>query len=98
MNGFENRTAAGNAENILTAKTTKTITITIRVLDNKKIVLQVPYSIEHIAKIKTIPYYFWHKEEKYWSFPYTRNILSEIENYFKKLNYQVEIKNINTGG
>ena len=97
MNGFENRTAAGNAENILTAKTTKTITITIRVLDNKKIVLQVPYSIEHIAKIKTIPYYFWHKEEKYWSFPYTRNILSEIENYFKKLNYQVEIKNINTG-
>jgi len=73
-------------------------TVSIEVIDYKKIILRFPFAKEHIAKIKTIPYYFWHKEEKYWSFSYTQNILSEIENYFRKFNYQIEIKNINTKG
>ena len=33
----------------------------------------------------------WHKEGKYWSFAYTENILVEIESYFKKFNYSIEI-------
>lgn len=72
--------------------------VSIEVIDYKKIILRFPFAKEHIAKIKTIPYYYWHKEEKYWSFSYTQNILSEIESYFRLFNYQIETKNINTKG
>jgi site-specific recombinase XerD len=73
-------------------------TVSMEIIDYKKIILRFPFAKEHIAKIKTIPYYYWHKEEKYWSFSYTQNILSEIESYFSKFNYQIETKNINTKG
>ncbi|HNW99490.1 MAG TPA: tyrosine-type recombinase/integrase [Bacteroidales bacterium] len=60
------------------------------IIDEKKIILRFPFAKAHIAKIKTLPYYIWHKEEKYWSFPYTANIKSEIENYFSRFGYEIE--------
>jgi site-specific recombinase XerD len=67
-------------------------------VDYKKIILRVPFAKEHIIKLKTIPYYYWHKEDKYWSFPYSQNIFDEIETYFKKFNYDIKSKFINTKG
>ena len=72
------------------------IKVNIEIIDYKKLILRFPFAKEHLAKIKTIPYYYWHKDGKYWSFPYTLNILNEIENYFSKFNYQIESKNVNT--
>jgi site-specific recombinase XerD len=80
------------------AKTKKPNTVSIEIIDNKKIILRFPFAKEHISKIKSIPYYYWHKEEKYWSFPYTENILSEIESYFSKFNYAIESIYTNTKG
>jgi site-specific recombinase XerD len=67
-------------------------TVIVEVVDNKKILLRFPFAKEHVARIKNIPYYYWHNEGKFWSFPYTENILSEIESYFKKFNYEIESK------
>jgi site-specific recombinase XerD len=64
-------------------------------MDYKKVIIKFPYAKEHIAKIKTIPYYSWHREDKYWSFPFTPNILIEIESYFRKFDYRIETKNLN---
>jgi integrase/recombinase XerD len=66
------------------------------IVDERKIILRFPFAKAHIAKMKTLPYYFWHKEEKYWSFPYTPNIKSEIENYFKEFGFTIESNFINT--
>lgn len=77
---------------------TQNKTACIEIIDYKKIILRFPFAKEHIAKIKTIPYYYWHKEEKYWSFSFSQNILSELENYFHKFNYLIDIKLINTKG
>ena len=76
-------------------KKQKPNTVSIDIVDHKKIILRFPFAREHVAKIKNIPYYYWHKEEKYWSFPYTENILSEIESYFSKFNYKIERKSTN---
>jgi site-specific recombinase XerD len=64
--------------------------VSMDIIDEKKIILRFPFAKEHIAKIKTLPYYYWHKEEKHWSFPYTPNIKSEIENYFKQFGFEIE--------
>jgi len=60
------------------------------IVDEKKIILRFPFAKGHVEKIKTLPYYVWHKEEKYWSFPYTANIKSEIENYFAQFGFEIE--------
>ena len=67
-------------------------TVMIEIVDNKIILMRFPFSKEHVARIKNIPYYYWHNEGKYWSFPYTENILSELESYFKQFNYAIESK------
>jgi len=84
------------SKGLLSKKTS--IKVSIEIIDYKKIILRFPFAKEHLAKIKTIPYFYWHKDGKYWSFPYTINILNEIENYFSKFNYQIESKNINSKG
>jgi len=60
------------------------------IVDEKKIILRFPFAKGHVEKIKTLPYYQWHKAEKYWSFPYTANIKSEIENYFAQFGFEIE--------
>ena len=60
------------------------------IIDEKKIILRFPFAKAHVAKVKTLPYYQWHKEGKYWSFPYTANIQSEIENYFAQFGFEIE--------
>lgn len=72
--------------------------IKIEVVDYKKILLRFPFSKEHIAKMKTIPYYFWNKEQKQWHFPYSQNILDVIQHYFKAFEYSIECKYLNTKG
>ncbi|HOY33455.1 MAG TPA: site-specific integrase [Bacteroidales bacterium] len=72
--------------------------IKIEIIDYRKIILRFPFSKTHIAKMKTIPYYFWDKNQKHWSFPYSQHIKEEIEYYFKNFNYQIETHFINTKG
>lgn len=60
------------------------------IIDERKIILRFPFAKAHVAKVKTLPYYFWNKEERYWSFPYTANIKSEIENYFSQFGFDIE--------
>jgi hypothetical protein len=43
--------------------------VLMEIVDEKKIILRFPFAKAHVAKIKTLPYYTWHKEEKHWSFP-----------------------------
>ncbi|MEI8203556.1 MAG: site-specific tyrosine recombinase/integron integrase [Bacteroidota bacterium] len=70
--------------------------ISLEIIDYKKIILRLPYNKEHIEKIKTIPYHSWNIKEKYWKFPYTRNIEEEIISYFRKFDYQINIKYLDT--
>jgi len=64
--------------------------VLMNIIDEKKIILRFPFAKAHVAKMKTIPYYFWHQDEKYWSFPYTLKIKSEIENYFAQFGFEIE--------
>ena len=68
----------------------KSSVVSIDIIDEKKIILRFPLARAHVAKMKTLPYCYWHKEEKHWSFPYTPNIKSEIENYFKQFGFEIE--------
>ena len=79
-----------SANEKLPTPNSKLQTVNIDIIDEKKIILRFPFAKEHVAKIKTLPLYYWHKEEKYWSFPYTANIKSEIENYFAQFGFEIE--------
>jgi len=45
--------------------------------EDKRIKLTLPYNPTYIKKIKTIPGYYWHPDKKYWSFPYSEDILKK---------------------
>jgi site-specific recombinase XerD len=64
--------------------------VMMEIVDEKKIILRFPFARAHVAKVKTLPYYQWHKEGRYWTFPYTANIKSEIENYFSRFGFEIE--------
>lgn len=66
--------------------------VTMKIVDEKKIILNFPFARGHIAKMKTLPLYFWDKEKKHWTFPYTPAIKSEIEQYFEKFGYEINCK------
>ncbi len=42
------------------------------------LVVRVPYSPEHVAKIKTLPGRRWHPDGKYWTIPYTDRALARL--------------------
>jgi len=63
--------------------------VSIDIIDSKKIILKFPFAREHVAKIKTLPLYFWDKDKKYWTFPYTPSIKEEIETYFKEFGFTI---------
>ncbi len=65
-------------------------TVEIEIINSKHIVVYFPFSFEHVKKMKTLPLYYYQAEDKSWKFPYTENILSELESYFKKFNYTIE--------
>jgi len=58
--------------------------------EDKRIKLILPYNPTYIKKIKTIPGYYWHPDKKYWSFPYSKDILKRILSIFKGENIQVD--------
>lgn len=64
--------------------------VLMEIVDEKKIILRFPFARAHVAKVKTLPYYTWNNEEKYWSFPYTPNIKSEIKHYFSQFGFEIE--------
>jgi len=55
-----------------------------------RIKLTLPYNSTYIKKIKTIPGYRWHPDKKYWSFPYSKDILKRILSIFKAENIQLD--------
>ena len=64
--------------------------VMMEIVDEKKIILRFPFAKANVAKVKTLPYYTWNKEGKYWSFPYTENIKKEIESYFSQFGFEIE--------
>lgn len=66
--------------------------VTMRIVNEKKIVLNFPFAKEHVAKMKTLPLYVWNAKEKHWIFPYTPVIKEEIEAYFTNLGYYVKCR------
>lgn len=64
--------------------------VLMNIIDEKKIILNFPFAREHIIKMKTLPYYFWDKDKKHWTFPYSLKIKSEIENYFARFGFDIE--------
>jgi integrase/recombinase XerD len=66
--------------------------VTMKIVDEKKIILNFPFARGHIEKMKTLPLYFWDREKKHWTFPYTPAIKSEIEQYFEKFGYEINCK------
>ncbi len=64
--------------------------VRIDIIDEKKIILKFPFARCHVAKMKTLPLYSWDNNNKHWSFPYTLNIKSEIENYFNQFGFEIE--------
>jgi len=74
----------------------KSDVVYIDIIDEKKIILKFPFAKAHVAKMKTLPFYFWDVDKKYWTFPYTLKIKSEIENYFGQFGFNIECRFINT--
>jgi len=58
--------------------------------EDKRIKLTLPYNPTYIKKIKTISGYRWHPDKKYWSFPYSKDILKRILFIFKGENIQLD--------
>ncbi|MFQ6084088.1 MAG: site-specific integrase [Candidatus Aminicenantia bacterium] len=50
--------------------------------ESSRITVAFSYNPAHIAKIKNINGYRWHPKEKYWSFPYSKDILENILTLF----------------
>jgi len=70
--------------------------VSMDIIDERKIILKFPFARVHVAKMKTLPCYFWDKDKKLWRFPYTAAIKSEIENYFERFGFEVESNFIKT--
>jgi integrase/recombinase XerD len=77
-------------DELLTDRVLKGRLVVMDIIDERKIILKFPFAKEHIAKVKTLPMYFWDKEQKHWTFPYTPSIKIEIENYFESFGYAVK--------
>ena len=60
------------------------------VIDNRKIILKFPFSKQHIARMELFPFYYWDKEKKHWTFPYSVSIKKSIEQYFRQYGYEIE--------
>lgn len=50
--------------------------------DGGRIKISFPYNPDYITKIKTIEGYRWHPEEKYWSVPYSDDVIARILSIF----------------
>jgi site-specific recombinase XerD len=68
--------------------------VSMDIIDEKKIILKFPFAKAHIAKIKTLPLYYWDKENKQWTFPFTPSIQNEIETYFFSSGFTIKCRHI----
>jgi integrase/recombinase XerD len=68
--------------------------VNMLIIDEKKIILNFPFSKHHVARIKTFPLALWNDKEKYWTFPYTPTIQKEIETYFRSFSFTIKSKYI----
>ncbi|MEA1998507.1 MAG: site-specific tyrosine recombinase/integron integrase [Euryarchaeota archaeon] len=50
--------------------------------DGERIKISFPYNPNHITKIKTMEGYRWHPEGKYWTIPYSDNVLGRFLTIF----------------
>jgi len=55
-----------------------------------RITVAFSYSSDRVAKVKTIEGYKWHPKEKYWSFPYSNDILEKILSVFGGENIHID--------
>ena len=68
--------------------------VSMDIIDEKKIILKFPFAKAHIAKIKTLPLYYWDKDNKQWTFPFTPTIQNEIETYFYSFGFTIKCRHI----
>lgn len=66
--------------------------VLMEIIDEKRIILRFPFARQHVAKMKMLPYYYWDREKKHWTFPYAGSIKEEIERYFGRFGYEIECK------
>ncbi len=51
---------------------------------SEEIAISFPYDPALVAKVKGLPGSRWHPREKYWSVPYSDNILERVLSTFKQ--------------
>jgi hypothetical protein len=52
--------------------------IRIRPGEDGQLIVQLPYSPDHVAKIKTVAGRRWHPKEKYWTVAHTNGVLAHL--------------------
>ena len=52
-------------------------------IPQRKILVTFSYAPKFVAKVKSIEGYRWHPDKKYWSCPYSQEILRKIISVFK---------------
>ncbi len=57
--------------------------IIIRKGNGNKIIIVLPYNIDYIKRIKTIPFSKWHKEKKYWTVPLSAENVNNLGIFYK---------------
>jgi len=60
----------------------ETPAVKIKIRENNKVIIRVPYNQELIKKVKMISGRRWNPKGKYWEVPYSEGIISKLQNLF----------------
>ena len=64
--------------------------IRIRASETGRLIVQFPYSPDHVAKIKTVPGRRWHAKEQHWTVPQGDGTLGKLLNLFPGKSVEVD--------
>lgn len=64
--------------------------IRIRPGENGQLIVQLPYSPDHVAKIKTVPGRRWHAKEQHWTVPQGDGTLGSLLNLFPGKHVEID--------
>ncbi len=67
------------------AREGKVPAVKLEFVKDNKVIICVPYDQALIKKIKTISGRRWNPKEKHWEVPYSKNLISKLQDIFGKI-------------